>query len=164
MTGLLFFRKHPLVQINQQGLLIVCISTIVVPLVVAALKATTNIPCPNDISHYGGIYPYVTLLKAYPQSFHQVETIMCYPAGHASGGFAFLSLFFLFTTTKNKIIALSLAMIVGWTMGTYKMLIGDHFLSHTIVTMMLSWLIILITAKMVRSMHNEAPVQPLLQP
>ncbi len=38
--------------------------------------------------------------------------------------------------------ALYLAAATGWIMGAYKMLIGDHFLSHTIVTMLLAWLII----------------------
>lgn len=157
LAGLLFFRKHPLIQINQQGLLIVCISAILVPLVVAILKATTNIPCPNDLRHYGGLYPYVTLLREYPPSFHQVEKIMCYPAGHASGGFAFLSLLFLFKTRTSKRITLFSVMTLGWCMGTYKMLIGDHFLSHTLITMLLSWLIILITAKTVHSWRNESP-------
>jgi len=33
--------------------------------------------------------------------------------------------------------------VIGWSMGTYKMLIGDHFLSHTTITMILAWLLIL---------------------
>ena len=34
-------------------------------------------------------------------------------------------------------------------MGIYKMMIGDHFSSHTILTMLIAWLIILINAKLV---------------
>jgi len=75
--------------------------------------------------------------------------IKCWPAGHASGGFALLSLFFLFKSRKNKKIAIITALSVGWAMGLYKMVIGDHFLSHTIITMMLAWLIVLIIAKFV---------------
>ncbi len=152
-----------LVKVKTQDLtpFSICISAILVPLVVAILKATTNIPCPNDLRHYGGLYPYVTLLREYPPSFHQVEKIMCYPAGHASGGFAFLSLLFLFSSKRNKTIALVSVMAVAWSMGMYKMLIGDHFLSHTIVTMLLSWLIILMTAKTVRSMRNKMLEQTL---
>ncbi len=33
-------------------------------------------------------------------------------------------------------------------MGLYKMFVGDHFLSHTIITMVLSWLIILLIVKL----------------
>ncbi len=35
-------------------------------------------------------------------------------------------------------------MIVGWSTAGYKMAIGDHFLGHGVVTMVLAWLIILI--------------------
>ncbi|MBD3841537.1 MAG: phosphatase PAP2 family protein [Campylobacterales bacterium] len=68
--------------------------------------------------------------------------IACWPAGHASGGFALLSLFFLFRSQKNKIKAITLALVLGWSMGIYKMMIGDHFLSHTIITMLLAWIIV----------------------
>ena len=36
-------------------------------------------------------------------------------------------------------------------MGTYKMLLGDHFLSHTIITMLMAWLTILIIVKFVQN-------------
>jgi membrane-associated PAP2 superfamily phosphatase len=47
------------------------------------------------------------------------------------------------------VIALVFALGVGWSMGLYKMIIGDHFLSHTVITMILAWLIVLIIAKSV---------------
>jgi len=34
-------------------------------------------------------------------------------------------------------------------MGIYKMLIGYHFLSHTIISMIIAWLIILIIKKLI---------------
>jgi membrane-associated PAP2 superfamily phosphatase len=74
----------------------------------------------------------------------------CYPAGHASGGFALMSLFFLFKTYKNRIIALLFAFVIGWSMGVYKMLIGHHYLSHTVITMILSWLLILAIYKSIK--------------
>jgi len=58
-----------------------------------------------------------------------------------------LSLFFLFKSKRNKKIAIISAICIGWSMGLYKMMVGDHFLSHTIITMVLAWLIILIIAK-----------------
>jgi membrane-associated PAP2 superfamily phosphatase len=123
----------------------------VVPLVVGGLKAITNTPCPNNITHFNGDYPYVGVLDSYPANFIQTEKQRCFPAAHASGGFALLSVFFLFKTRRNKIIATSLAMSTGWIIGFYKMLIGDHFLSHTIVSMLLAWLIILIISGIIQS-------------
>ena len=52
--------------------------------------------------------------------------------------------FFYLKRKKNKYLALGIAMVIGWSMGIYKMLIGDHFLSHTIITMIIAWLIILL--------------------
>ena len=147
LAVLLLFRNSRLIQTYKQGLWVVCLSVLLVPLSIGSLKAITNIPCPNDITRYGGDYPHVTVLKRYPKDFHQTEKIKCYPAGHASGGFALLSLLFLFKSRRNKRLAFVSVMIIGWSMGGYKMLIGDHFLSHTVMTMVLAWLIILLIAK-----------------
>lgn len=141
---LLFFRKRLWVQHYQKGLLVVLLASIFVPAVVGALKGVTNTPCPRNISHFGGDYPDVKLFSSYPEDFKRECNIRCWPAGHASGGFALLSLYFLFKTPRNRRRAVVGALAVGWGMGLYKMLIGDHFLSHTIVTMLLAWEIVLL--------------------
>jgi membrane-associated PAP2 superfamily phosphatase len=66
-----------------------------------------------------------------------------------------MSLFFLFKSRKNRFIALAFGVTVGWAMGLYKMLIGDHFLSHTVITMVLAWLLILIIVKFVKPNLGE---------
>lgn len=149
MAALVMWRKHVTVQKYKAGMVIVLMSTLLVPLVVGSLKSATNIPCPKNIRHYGGIYPYVTVLKWYPSDFVIKERVKCFPAGHASGGFSLMALFFLFKKKKNKFIALSISSSIGWAAGLYKILIGDHFLSHTLVSMMVAWLIILLIQKMV---------------
>jgi len=143
IVALTLFRKTRFVQEYKAGLLIVLLSTLLIPAFVGTLKSATNTPCPKNITHYGGSYPYVTFLQAYPQDFKPQGKIKCFPAGHASGGFALLSLFFLFKKKRNKIIALVFALTLGWGIGLYKMLIGDHFLSHTIDSMLIAWLLIL---------------------
>ena len=143
LLSFIFLRQQRIIIHNKKGLLIVLLSCICVPLLIGLLKGVTNVPCPKDIRHYGGDYPYVTVLSEYPSTFKQTANIRCYPAGHASGGFALMSLFFLFSTKRKKIIALISAITLGWIIGNYKMLIGDHFFSHTLITMILSWLLIL---------------------
>jgi len=155
LIALLFFRKTKIVQEYKQGLLIVLLSCLIVPLVVSGLKASTNIPCPKDINHYNGKYPYVTVFSSYPKDFQQQGKIKCFPAGHASGGFALLSLVFLFKRKRNKIIALISVMILSLSIGTYKMLIGDHFISHTLVTMLLAWLLILLIRYGINNNHHR---------
>ena len=149
LIALTFFRKNPTIQEYKKGIIIVILSAIFVPLIVGGLKKVTNMPCPKNEITYGGVYPKTKVWESYPPSFKQQKHIKCYPAGHASGGFALLSLFFLFRSRRNKILAIIGALTIGWSMGLYKMLIGDHFLSHTIITMVLAWLIILIIKKIV---------------
>ena len=147
LFSLAFYKKYKIIDRYKKGIMIVVLSAIFVPLTVGALKAMTNTPCPKNTDIYGGSYPEVKVLESYPKGFKEKKRIKCWPAGHASGGFALLSLFFLFKTPKNRKRAIIFAMVVGWSMGLYKMFIGDHYLSHTIVTMILAWLIILIIAK-----------------
>lgn len=140
--SLLFFRQSLLINKYRQGLRIVLLSLIVVPSVVAATKATTNIACPRDIDTFGGDITYVYVFDIYPANKRPNQQQKCFPAGHASGGFALMSLYFLFNSAPSRRRALFSSITAGWLMGGYKMIIGDHFFSHTVVTMLLAWLII----------------------
>lgn len=146
IVTLVFYRHRAPVRRHRRGLLIVCLSAITVPLVVGYLKDQTNVPCPKDLARYDGDYPHVTVLSRYPPDFHQQHPIRCYPAGHASGGFSLLSLAFLSRKRNKQLLGLATGLFLGWSTGFYKMLIGDHFLSHTVVTMVLAWLLILLIA------------------
>lgn len=142
LIALVVWWKKPFLNKYRKGLLIVLLSSIFVPVIVGSLKATTNIPCPKNLEIYGGVYPHTCVWEKYPSTFCNQKKIKCWPAGHASGGFALLSLYYLFHKRRAKIVAVSGVMVLGWSMGTYKMLIGDHFLSHTVITMIMAWLII----------------------
>jgi len=150
LLTLLFFWKKAFVQQYKQGMIILILSALLVPGIASGLKRETNMPCPKDEKHYGGLYPRTAVWQKYPETFklHHKRT-KCWPAGHASGGFALFSLFFLFKKRRNKFIGLGIGFLTGWSMGLYKMVIGDHFLSHTVITMVLAWLIILLIAKSV---------------
>lgn len=139
--------KRPSFQPYRRGMVIVLLSSLLVPVAVGSLKAVTNMPCPKNVEYYGGNYPHVCVWEQYPSDFCPKGKIKCWPAGHASGGFALLSLVFLFRAKKAKTAAVFAAMAIGWSMGTYKMLIGDHFFSHTVITMILAWFIILLIAR-----------------
>jgi len=150
LLTLIFFRKKAIVKAYKKGIIVVILSAILIPVTVGGLKKATNMPCPKNEIHYGGIYPATKVWEHYPKNFKQPSSIKCFPAGHASGGFALLSLFFLFKSRRNKTLALVGALTVGWSMGIYKMLIGDHFLSHTVITMILAWFIILLLHKFIQ--------------
>jgi membrane-associated PAP2 superfamily phosphatase len=142
----------------KRGLVIVVLSSIFVPLLVSSLKAVTNIPCPKSLEIFDGTYPHTCVWEKYPSDFCQKQKQKCWPAGHASGGFALLSLIFLFRTRKAKIGAVALAMAIGWSMGVYKMVIGDHFLSHTFITMIMAWFIISIIVAILNRMEQKGVI------
>lgn len=148
IISLIFLRKNKTIIEYKKGLLIVLFSAIIVPITIGSLKAVSNTPCPKNIEVFGGEYPNIKVFESYPSDFIQENKVKCWPAGHASGGFALLSLFFLLKTKRNKILIISSSFIIAWSMGLYKMLIGDHYLSHTIITMLIAWLEILIIAKL----------------
>jgi membrane-associated PAP2 superfamily phosphatase len=160
LLSLIFFRKNSLVQEYKKGLIIVLLSAIFVPVIIGSLKAITNTPCPCNIVYFNGTYPEKKVFDSYPKDFVQKSKVKCWPAGHASGGFALMALFFLFKTPKNQKRALVAALIIAWSMGTYKMLLGDHFISHTVITMLMAWLIILIIVKFVQIKQREDIEKP----
>lgn len=155
LLSLLLGRKSALVQRYRQGILIVVLSALIVPTAASSLKKVTNMPCPKHSIRYGGAYPHTVVWEHYPKALNGLSPTQCWPAGHASGGFALLSLFFLFKRRKNQYRALLFALGMGWVMGGYKMLIGDHYFSHTWITMLLSWLLIVLITKGVRTLSPE---------
>lgn len=142
LIGMLFFRNRLNVfSYHKEGWWVVLLTIVTVPLMINFLKWYTDIPCPRDLIRYGGEVPYVTLTMHYPNWFTHSDSLRCYPAGHASGGFALMALFFLFKTPKWQWFGLAFGVFEGWIIGLYKMAIGDHFFSHTLVSMMLAWLV-----------------------
>ena len=114
----------------------------IVPLIASSMKYVTNTYCPWDISRYGGDQPYVKVLDAYPADYRETDSQpRCFPAGHASGGFALFAFFFIVQGRRRKIMALVGTLGVGWTMGIYQMLKGAHFFSHNLATMILAWIL-----------------------
>lgn len=142
LSALLLLRKRlPWIAEHRLGLWTLMLTMIAVPTLVNFLKWYTDIPCPRDIMEFGGDAPYVTILMHYPAWFLHDTSLRCYPAGHASGGFALMALYFVSNNPVWRKRGLMFGISIGWVIGIYKMVIGDHFLSHTIVSMFIAWLV-----------------------
>jgi membrane-associated PAP2 superfamily phosphatase len=114
-----------------------------VPALIGVGKNVSNVFCPSEIRRYGGNVPYVALCSPYPENDRPATRGHCFPAGHASGGFALLGLAWLRRTRRGWWGGLALGLGAGWAMGLYQMLKGAHYLSHTLVTMLVAWILVL---------------------
>ena len=132
-NSLLLYRKKAFLVF----LAIILIPTFVNSYFCKFFKKSTNIPCPRELQVYNGTLFYT---KVFEKS-KNIESSRCFPAGHASGGFALIMLT-LFARNKDEYkLILKTTLIFAFFMSFYKMLIGDHFLSHTLISMILAFII-----------------------
>jgi membrane-associated PAP2 superfamily phosphatase len=129
---------------REAAFLLVCIGLI--PLTAGTLKKTTGVFGPWKITRYGGEHPYRTLFESIPHVAGQ-ERGRGFPAAHCSGAFALMGLYFVGKTPKARRWGLAVGLTTGWIVGTYQMLKGVHYLSHTVVTMIVAWLMIQLLAR-----------------
>lgn len=134
----------------RRDLWVAVLTLVTVPVLAGLGKNHTNTFCPSEIRRYGGDVPYVKLCEPYPEDDRPARRGHCFPAGHASGGFALLGLMWLRRTRVWRLGGLALGLGVGWWMGGYQMLKGAHYLSHTVVTMLLAWIVLLAWRRIVR--------------
>lgn len=102
----------------------------IIPAICTPMKAHTAVACPNELIRYGGGHEF----EAAVFSFASIPSPRCFPAGHASGGFALMGLAFIPLAQNRKRLFLLGGFLIGNLMGGYQMLRGTHFFSHTLVT------------------------------
>jgi membrane-associated PAP2 superfamily phosphatase len=123
---------------RDAAFLFVCLS--LAPLTAETLKETTGVFAPRKLERYGGQQPYRTILESIPYVRGR-ERGHAFPAAHCSGAFALVGLYFVASGRVARWSALALGLTTGWSVGLYQMMKGAHFLSHTVVTMILAWMI-----------------------
>lgn len=130
----------------SRPLLWVFVGMILSTSIISILKSLSIHGCPNDLIQYGGNLPYLKLFEALPQG---VEAGHCFPAGHASGGFALLAFYLAFRDSypKFSFVMLGVSIVLGFAMGWAQMMRGEHFLSHNLWTAWVIWLVLLIQHK-----------------
>lgn len=132
--ALSFTRRFAKLKKYRRGLLCIVLSMMLCPLIASEAKKVTNVYCPYQIERYGGSKPFVKPFSQYPAGFIQEKKAQGFPAGHASGGFALLSLFFFFRQRKHKILFSCIGISVGFFMAIYQILRGQHYIGDTLVT------------------------------
>ena len=109
---------------------------------VSALKHLTNVDCPWDIDRYGGLRPYIDPFVPRPRELPRGQ---CFPAGHASAGYAWVALYFFFIAVRPawRWRGLAVGLAAGATFGISQQLRGAHFLSHDLIALMVCWTVAL---------------------
>lgn len=124
----------------RSPLLYLILSSLVSVILVSLLKVLTNMDCPWNLNQFGGDRPFIGLFEHRPQ---EMGCGKCFPAGHASAGYDWVSLYFFFKMIipKYRWLGLLCGIMVGLTFGISQQLRGAHFISHDIATILICWLI-----------------------
>lgn len=107
--------------------------------IIGKLKEITHIYSPWDLLVFDGKYPHIRLFDTVTSS---APVGYAFPAGHAGGGFALLSFYFLFREKEHpfRYYFLAAALGVGLIFGLAQDIRGAHMLSHDLFSFALCWL------------------------
>ena len=106
------------------------------PLIVGMAKQTTHIYTPWDLSMFSGTMPYIRLFDPVPKGSPIGQA---FPSGHASGGYAYLSLYFLISGRPYRKYGLLFGLGLGTLFGIGQQVRGAHFPSHDLFSMVICW-------------------------
>lgn len=114
------------------------VTALLAVLAVSSLKAISRTSCPWDLAAFGRAAQYVS---HWAFGVQDGGSGRCFPAGHASAGFAFLGGFFVFVDTDRRVAWwwLTGAVAAGFAFGLAQQMRGAHFMSHTLWTAAVCW-------------------------
>ncbi|QWP77243.1 phosphatase PAP2 family protein [Lysobacter sp. K5869] len=137
-----FARSRPALADWRRPLAYLLLATLLSVSLVSGLKSLTNMDCPWDLARYGGDLPFYGLFASRPAG---LDRGVCFPAGHASGGYAWVALYFFFLQVRPRLrwTGLAIGLGVGLVFGISQQLRGAHFLSHDVWTLAISWFVAL---------------------
>jgi membrane-associated PAP2 superfamily phosphatase len=114
------------------------VSVVSALLLVTVIKGFSKTSCPWDLQIFGGVATYISHWDVF-----QVDGGggHCFPAGHASTGFAFMAAYFSLRQNgaPSARTWLACAVLAGLILGVSQQMRGAHFMSHTLWTAWLCW-------------------------
>ena len=121
------------------GVSVLCLLT------VPTIKRITAISCPWDLAEFGGVAAYVPHWRI---GVSDGGSGHCFPSGHAVAAFAFLSLYFGWRAHRPRQARLILVLVccAGVLFGWAQLARGAHYVSHTLWSAWLCWLLCALAA------------------
>lgn len=115
-------------------------------LLVPLLKRFSATSCPWDLAEFGGSAVYV---PHWMGGLTDGGPGHCFPSGHAVAAFAFFSVYFLWRHHRPTVarVALIAVLILGLVFGWAQWVRGAHFISHTLWSAWLCWVIAVLAAQ-----------------
>ncbi|KQV91785.1 phosphatidic acid phosphatase [Rhizobacter sp. Root1221] len=108
--------------------------------VVVAIKSGSGSSCPWDMQAFGGVAHFVPHWRLW--GLPDGGSGHCFPAGHASAGFAFVGGWFVFRAwPRVAAVWLASAVGAGLVFGVAQQVRGAHFMSHTLWTGWICWVV-----------------------
>jgi membrane-associated PAP2 superfamily phosphatase len=138
----------------------VLISVVCALLSVSLIKGFSQTSCPWDLQAFGGTAPYVSHWNLWLRDGGGGH---CFPAGHASTGFAFMAVYFGLRQAgaAGARPYLFIAMTAGIVLGLSQQMRGAHFMSHTLWTAWLCWTVGGISHHLFQALRSKNKEQQL---
>lgn len=128
--------------------LLMCLAA--VPATTGLIRNNSNVQCPMVLQQYGGTQNNESGHVSLSGFLEPHRPHGCWPSGHASAGFALLSLAWLQRRRSLKLGFAALGITAGLAMGTYQVARGSHFASHVLVTACVAVMLIAFLAYVLR--------------
>lgn len=125
-------------------------------LTISLIKGMSTTSCPWDLQAFGG---QTTWVSHWAWGVGDGGGGHCFPAGHASTGFAFLAGYVWLRPVRPQAARrwLAITLVAGVALGLTQQIRGAHFASHTLWTAWLCWACALLV-------HHWSRSGPLPQP
>lgn len=132
-------RFHSSLAPHKKSLLYFFVATAGGSLLVSLFKSTLAVSCPWEFDRYGGDLFYSGVVE---QLFLR-NGEGCFPAGHASAGYAWISAYFfgVYYQSKWRWLGLILPLMAGIVLGLVQQVRGAHFISHDLWSLAVCWIL-----------------------
>ncbi len=139
------WRPLPLFSVaqNRRQRFLMLVAVLLCVAFVPALKQFSATSCPWDLQEFGGVASYVSHWDAVFKGMRDAGPGRCFPSGHAVAAFAFFPVYFALRrdAPRRARQCLWAVLLMGLLFGLAQLVRGAHYVSHTLWSAWLCWLL-----------------------